>query len=268
MSLFPSEHFSISLTSAAIGVAVHRGRWHPKKAELFEVPVEGEGLGAVLATLSSILENRAKAGATVRFTVSNRFCRVALLPWAGSSLTAKERTLLAQRQFADLYGDMSAWEIRGDTHSGYEQSCMAFAMPTELLLGLKEVTKSLSLSCRAISPHALSSWNRHGEQMNRAGLFAVVEAESAFVMSIRGPGKDVAPSSARMLPLGGGQASQSLEMLIERELLLSEQMDEPMVLCDGLGASLFGLNHRFCTVPYPADMLGQASAMAVNGAST
>lgn len=268
MSLFPSEHFSISLTPAAIGVAVHRGHWHPKRAELFEVPVEGEGLGGLLATLSSTLENRAKPGATVRFTVSNRFCRVALLPWAGSSLTAKERMLLAQRQFTDLYGDMSAWEVRGDTHSGYEQSCMAFAMPTELLLGLKEVTKSLSLSCRAISTHALSSWNRHGEQMNRAGLFSVVEAESAFMMSIRGTGKDVAPSAARMLPLGLGQGSQSLEMLIERELLLSEQMEEPLVLCDGLGASLFGLNHRFCTVPYPADILGQASAMAVNGAST
>lgn len=265
MSLFPSEHFSLSLTPTAIGVAAYYGRWRPQRTELFELPVEDAGLEGLLSSLANALKPLNKPGAAVRFTVSNRFCRVALLPWAGGSLSDKEHAILARRQFEDLYGDMAAWEIRSDTHAAYAQSSLAFAMPGELLAGLKMIVRDRNLTCRAISANAVVSWNRYGAQLNGAGIFAVVEPESLFVMSMQETGKEIGATSARMLTLSGEFDGQSLELLIERELLLCEQGDSAVVFCDGLGMPLLGQQQRFRALSYPADIRSPALAMAANG---
>ena len=265
MSLFPSEHFSISLTPTAIGVAAYHGRWRPQRTELFELPVEGAGLEGLLSSLASALKSLNKPGATIRFTVSNRFCRVALLPWAGGGLTDKEHAILARRQFEDLYGDMASWEIRSDACAAYAQSSLAFAMPGELLAGLKALVRDRNLTCHAINANAVVSWNRYGAQLSGAGLFAVVEPESLFLMSTQGVGKAMGATSARMLALSGEPEGPSLELLIERELLLCEQGDGAAVFCDGLGMSLFGPQQRFRTLSYPADIRSPALAMAANG---
>jgi hypothetical protein len=264
VSLFPTEHLSVSLMPTAIGIAVYRGRWRPSRGELLEVPVEEPGLESMLRTLPLVLKDTARSGSTVRFTVSNRFCRVALLPWAGEHLTASERQILVQHEFSDLYGEMDAWEIRSERTPAYAQASLAIGMPGKLLDALREIVRTLDLGCRSISAHAVDSWNRNGTRMRGEGLFAVIEPDSAFLMTLHASG---GIASARLLAFESDSAT-AVESLVERERLLQGVPNEGTVLCDTLGAALHGDHFEYPVLPYAADILSPAMAMAVNGMAT
>jgi hypothetical protein len=264
VSLFPTEHLSVSLMPAAIGIAVHRGRWRPLRADLLEVPIEEPGLESMLKALPLALKDTTGSGATVRFTVSNRFCRVALLPWAGEHLTASERQILVQHEFSDLYGEMEAWEIRSERTPAYGRASLAIAMPGQLLDALREIVRTLDLDCRSISAHAVDSWNRNGARMRGEGLFAVIEPDSAFLMTLHASGTSDEIASARLVAFESGSAA-AVESLVERERLLQGIPNESTVLCDTLGTALHGDHFAYPVLPYAADILSPAMAMAVNG---
>lgn len=265
MSLFPTEHLSVSLTPSAIGFARYQGRWRPALAEQFEIPVEVCSLDGMLEALAISLKEKAKASSSIRFNVSNHFCRVALLPWTEERLSGLEQRVLLSRQFSELYGDMEGWEIRCNSAPTYRQSSIAVAIPERLLCTIRDLSKAIGLECRSISAHAIDSWNHNRHQIRGDGLFTVIEPGSAFVMTLRAVDASNEMASVRLVSLPSQLSTGIIESLIDRELLLQGVANASNVTCDTLGIRLEG-HSKYTVLPYSFETISPVKAMAVNGA--
>lgn len=257
MSLFPSEHLSVAITPTAIALCTYKGRWRPRQHDMHEVRFDDGGINNVLGELSHALSSWAKSGASVRFSISNAFVRVGLLPWSAGKLSSGEEAALARQRFIELYGDMNEWQVQLNHKRQYGQPCLAFAMPTHLVEGLLGLSHQYGLECRKITPSAAHSWNRYGEvsQISKL-LFSVVESGYGFVLATTGLEEVRIPVTARMLVLKSDSAA--VQSALHREILLQGLEDDTQCFCDAFGAAF---QDEFETVRTPSARTKASTAM-------
>lgn len=160
---------------------------------------------AAVQTLESWLKDNPQPHARVRFVLSNRFVRYALVPWSDEVTRQQEERALAQAVFADIYGDLADEWFVATADTGYQRPKLAAAVDAEFLKSLSLLCDAFSLSLDSVQPWLPVAYGHFLPQMEaNAGLFAVAEADQLVTLCyqdkvLTGVRKEVIPEFGRLV---------------------------------------------------------------------
>ena len=144
-----------------------------------EVPVSATlpAWGAALDSLKTKLANSVTKRTSVSVVLASRWVRYVVVPWHPELMTREERLAQSRHCFKETYGDMAAdWEIAMD-EGGYGQPFLASAIDQQLLAGLREACKGLSL--QSVQPYLTLAYQQFRktlwQQKTKVAYFGVVE---------------------------------------------------------------------------------------------
>lgn len=183
---------------------------------------------ASIASLSSWLTSAKDVRKRIEFSLSNRFCRYAVLAWEPSIRSHEDLDVLAYDAMEPLIdGPLDDWVIRlSPVRLG--RSCVVCAIPNNLIESLYGACQSARSSVASISPllpMALNKWMKSSEGGNH--VFACVESdhllalgveqgEFLWVRAFTTPSNltDVVPMLLRQQRIAGQRADASISLTI------------------------------------------------------
>ncbi len=144
-----------------------------------EVPVSNAqpAWGSALELLKDKLTTSIPKRTRVSIVLANRLVRYVVVPWHPALMTQSERLMQARHCFKETYGDMAAgWEVAMDD-GGYGQPFLASAIDQQLLTGLREACKGLTL--QTVQPYLTLAYQQFRKTLRRqktkVAYFGVVE---------------------------------------------------------------------------------------------
>lgn len=136
-------------------------------------PVWGASLESLKVKLATSVPKRTR----ISIVLANRLVRYVVVPWHPALMTREERLAQARHCFKETYGDIAAgWEVAMDD-GGYGQPFLASAFDQQLLAGLREACKGLSL--QSVQPYLTLAYQQFRktlrQQKAKVAYFGVVE---------------------------------------------------------------------------------------------
>lgn len=227
---FRSEQIALGICSDRIGVVRQKSGWQNRKQTpeqgVIDVPQDAvaDGWQPALDIVERWIGEYKIRNASATLTLSNRFARFALVPWSVQVKRSDEEASLARARFENQYGDMTGWTIQLDT-GRYGAARIACAIETKFIEHLRSLFSTQRIVCPVVQPYFVTGWNRWHRQFGKTAnaLFACAESQ-VVVMAARKAGQW---HSVRAVH--GKDNAQSLQVLLEREVLLQGFAEMPQI---------------------------------------
>jgi len=155
-------------------------------------PGAAPGWDGALGMLERRLAEPTWGDARVRVVIADHWVRYSVVPWSDALTSTAERLAHARELMAGVFGaEMSEWTVSlSETPPG--SSCLASAVPTALLQGLKDSALSHGLKLASVQPQLIAAYNtwRHVLPAAEAAWFVTVEEGSLAALRMCGAGID------------------------------------------------------------------------------
>lgn len=184
------------------------------------------------AALGEALRAVGARRATVTAIVSNRYVRLAALPWNDKVKGPREELAFARHCLGQIYGDdVDGMEVRVSS-SGRGQPRMACALDTGLLSMLRLATAAAGARLISVQPYLMAAHNRWRKHINGTGEQFFFLAESgAYTCTLIRRGHCDAVHSGIM----NGSLANELPGILDRECIWSGVAERPPVLVHAPG---------------------------------
>jgi hypothetical protein len=166
---------------------------------------------------SVLLEMETKPQLT-SIVLANHFLRYAIVEGDKALKNAAEQNAFATHRFSQLYGEnANSWEIRLDQeYAG--APFIATAVDRELIVGLREMFKSVNVNLYSIQPCLMKAYNlSHAAFVNKNAWFVMFEHGNLCLAWL----KDGCIDTVRTIKVGADW-QEKLTEIIDRETYLSE----------------------------------------------
>lgn len=189
---------------------IHRGAWTGSAAE-----PSRESWEPALEVLRRELCPRYHGARRTRITISNHFCRYALLPDPAVLTHESEVLAYARHKMRALFGDTGeAWELRP---CRFPNALLVCAAPVGLLRAARALCAEYRMPVSSIQPYFAAAFNRFRQQIGRESGWFLVQEKGRLVLGRLVEGRWQHLASRRTT----GDDPESLFQVLARECRLA-----------------------------------------------
>lgn len=187
MSRLRTERIAVALCPGRTGI-VRGPLWARRAPRPTSVETGSEDWSAALDALADWLVREKASNLSVTVTVSDRWVRLALMPWSEAIVGQAEEEALARACLESAYGDLEGWVLMAEP-GRYGRGRVVCALESAFLERLRAIFRVHSMHCRSIRPYFVQATKDALAMLaGKPGVLAVAESDTVALASTRGKG--------------------------------------------------------------------------------